>query len=331
MGNCLLGSSGPKGTAASRLEEKIAGNDPDSNIKFTLTHFPVNDLLNSNSFIEEYPDVLDVIFYSPEICDVLERFGTASGFVCSINSLKQVNLGSWVSSAALGKSKKDDMSGMVEFLSKYVETQIFNSLLKNTGTLETEDANGAKGIFDPQEYFDEVATACAEALSKKIVPQNVSPQLFNSTVDYTIYPVSESICRNNMLEHVGILITFAGNIGVEKTGGSVFKKGKISVLIDITLKVVVFNNYIYSKRALTMVLNGIREREKRARADLLDQDIERAKNEVTTSANTSRETRVVHDKLGALANKLVGDRVNDLVGFGPTQSTGPSQGVVSAN
>ncbi|KAL0480409.1 transcobalamin [Acrasis kona] len=251
-----------KSQAADRMKKKIANEDPDSSVKFTLQSFPINSLLNNDSFITLYPDVLDIVFYNPEIVNVLKNFETSSGFVVNINSIKQVALDSFLKSALFGKSPKDNGKDEFEkirgFLGKYVETQLFNGLLKNT---VSEDDSGA-ACLDPQEYFDEVASACSEAVARNIVSENVKPNLFASAVEYSIFPISESITRNDMLKNVGIVITMAGNIGVEKSSGSFLSKGKIFVMLDITLKVVVFNNYIFSKRGLTLILNGIREERK---------------------------------------------------------------------
>ncbi|KAL0481050.1 coiled-coil domain-containing protein [Acrasis kona] len=291
-----------KADAAQRMQKKIANEDPDSTVKFSLQSFPINSLLNNDSFITLYPDVLDIVFYNPEIVNVLKHFETSSGFVVNINSMKQVALDGFLKSAVLGKSPKsdgkDEFENIRAFLGKYVETQLFNGLLKNT---VDEDDTGA-ATLDPQEYFDEVASACSEAISKKIVAENVKPNLFASQVSYSIFPISESIARNDMLKNVGIVITMAGNIGVEKTSGSFLKKGKIFVLLDITLKVVVFNNYIYSKRGLTLILNGIREREKRERSALMDEHIDRQTNVVEQEHQIRYDTK---NKPNGLKGRLI--------------------------
>ncbi|KAL0485407.1 developmentally-regulated protein [Acrasis kona] len=290
-----------KAEAAARMQKKIANEDPDSTVKFSLAHFPINSLLNNDSFITLYPDVLDIVFYNPEIVNILKQFETSSGFVVNINSMKQVALDGFLKSAILGKSPKndkDEFESIRAFLGKYVETQLFNGLLKNT---TSEDDSGA-ATLDPQEYFDEVASACSEAISKNIVTENVKPNLFASQVQYSIFPISESIARNDMLKNVGIVITMAGNIGVEKTSGSFLKKGKIFVLLDITLKVVVFNNYIYSKRGLTLILNGIREREKRERSSLMDEHIDRQVNVVEEEHKIRYDTK---DRPNGLKGRLI--------------------------
>ena len=76
-------------TSVEALKKTIANEDPDSSVKFALTTFPINDLMN-NSFIDLYPDVLDIIFYNPEIVQVLEKFGTSSGFICNLTSNKVI-------------------------------------------------------------------------------------------------------------------------------------------------------------------------------------------------------------------------------------------------
>lgn len=310
----------------SALERKIANEDPDSNIKFVLTDFPINDLLNSDSFITMYPDILDIIFYNPGIVKILKRFRTASGFVCQINSLKTVKLSDWVVTAVTKNTANDEFGLLRDFLGKYVETQMFNALLKNTAP----DDHGSN--LDPQEYFDEVAAASAEAITQHIVPQNVKPQLFSSKVDYSVYPVSVSVTKNDMLKNLGVLVTLSGNIGIEKSSGGFLKKGSISVLLDMTLKVIVFNSYIYSRRGLTLTLNGIRERRRIHRSDLLDEDISRQSNQVSYQAREAwhsdqRSTDTVQRKstLGDIARTVdgkianaVGAKVNQTV----TNATG---------
>ncbi|KAL0476966.1 Ubqlnl [Acrasis kona] len=315
-----------KAAAADRMKKKIANEDPDSSVKFSLQTFPINSLLNNDSFITLYPDVLDIVFYNPEICSVLKNFETSSGFVVNINSIKQVALDSFLKSALLGKSPKetgtDEFENIRMFLGKYVETQLFNGLLKNT---VSEDDSGA-ACLDPQEYFDEVASACSEAVSKNIVSENVKPNLFQSSVEYSIFPISESITRNDMLKNVGIVITMAGNIGVEKTSGSFLKRGKIFVMLDITLKVVVFNNYIYSKRGLTLILNGIRERENRVRSALMDESIDRQVNVVTEETKIRYDTKdkptTIAGKLLAMADDVVAERAHTALSSTVTNATG---------
>ena len=88
------------------------------------------------------------------------------------------------------------MDTIREFMTKYINTQLFNSLLRTT-TVPDEDST-IKAALDPQEYFDEVSAAAAQAISKCIVPENVTPNLFKSTVEYSVYPISESVVRNNV-------------------------------------------------------------------------------------------------------------------------------------
>lgn len=271
----LKGEERTKFITKATLEKKIANEDPDSNIKFTIAGFPINDLLNSDSFITIYPDILDIIFYNPGIVKILKKFETASGFVCQINSMKTVKLADWIVTSVGGKTSSNEMDLLRNFLAKYVETQMFNALLKNT----IPDDNG--NSLDPQEYFDEVALAAASSIAKNIRDENVKPMLFSSKKNYSVYPISESVTRTDLLTNKGVLVTISGNIGVEKTTGSIMKKGSIAVLLDITLKVVVFNSYIFSKRGLTLTLNGIRERKRFNRAELLDRDIAYQANNAT--------------------------------------------------
>lgn len=310
-----------KAQSEANIKKNILNEDPDSTVKFTLSAFPINDLLNSDSFISLYPDVLDIVFYNPEITTILEKFNTASGFVCSIKSLKQVNLGSWLGSAILGKKNGETEIDQVKaFLTKYVETQLFNGLLRNT--VSDDD----KITLDPQEYFDEVASACADAISKNIVSERVKPNMFNSSVEYSVYPISESVTRKDMLKNVGIVVTLAGNIGVEKVSGSLLKRGKVMVLVDITVKVIVFNTYIFSKRCLTMILNGIRERQRINRKDLLDAEIERQANDVTENHKRRWDVEMVStnlsDRLLRTADNLVSEKLHDRVSSVSTVTTG---------
>ncbi|KAL0491394.1 hypothetical protein AKO1_002429 [Acrasis kona] len=314
-----------KAEAAQRMQKKIANEDPDSTVKFTLSSFPINALLNNDSFITLYPDVLDIVFYNPDIVEVLRQFETSSGFVVNINSMKQVALDGFLKSSLLGKSPKkegiDEFENIRNFLGKYVETQLFNGLLKNT---VTEDDSGS-ATLDPQEYFDEVSSACSEAISKNIVADNVKPNMFASQVQYSIFPISESIARNDMLKNVGIVITMAGNIGVEKTSGTFLKKGKIFVLLDITLKVVVFNNYIYSRRGLTLILNGIREREKRERASLMDEQIDRQVNTVEETHKIRYDTKDrpsgLKGRLIEMADNAISEKAHTAIGNAVTSAT----------
>eukprot|EP00128_Syssomonas_multiformis_P007718 Colp12_sorted_trinity150504_noHs@10617 len=305
-----------KQKSINELEKRIQNEDEDSQVKFSIT---------------KYTDVLDLIFYSPEIVPVLEKFGTASGFLFNVTSIKQVALDSFLKSALLGKKDKEDGTDEFEkirsFMSKYVETQLFNGLLKNTVAADDDyDELVKKATLDPQEYFDEVAAACAKAISACMIAENVRPNLFKSSVEYSIFPISQSILRNDMLKNVGILVIMAGNIGVEKTSGSFLKKGKVMTMLDITLKVVVFNNYIYSHRGLTLVLNGIREREKRNRAELLDKEIARQANEVTAETELRYDTKVqpkgIVGKLLAKADDAVAEKVHDSIASAATAATG---------
>ncbi|KAG2382357.1 hypothetical protein C9374_005559 [Naegleria lovaniensis] len=83
-------------------------------------------------------------------------------------------------------------------------------------------------------------------------------------------------------------VTFSGNVGIEKAAGGVLKKGKINLLVDMSIKVIVFNNYLFSKRGLNLILNGIRERERINRSSILDEDLERARNNATLEMPTTK-------------------------------------------
>ncbi|KAL0487474.1 hypothetical protein AKO1_004170 [Acrasis kona] len=123
--------------------------------------------------------------------------------------------------------------------------------------MDNVDAN-----LDPQEYFDEVAAAASKAIVDNIEAEQSNVQLTKQK-KITMYPISQSVNFNNAMKNVGMIIMMAGNVGVEKVQGGCLTKGRISVIMDMTIKVIVFNNYVFSKRCLQSVLNGIRERENR--------------------------------------------------------------------
>ncbi|EFC37441.1 predicted protein [Naegleria gruberi] len=295
-----------KSATEQNIRDRINPNDPDTTISFSLSQFPINDLLNNNSFIDRHPDVLDMIFYEPGIIDTLKMFNTCTGFVLTINSLKEVKIGNWLQNSVKKKSSENEMDQMLFFIKDYSETQIFNILLKNIDAIEDS--------MDPQEYFDEVARCCSEVIVKNVQTEKVKPQLFSSSVEYSIYAVSESINRNDVLDHRGINLTFSGNIGIEKSTGGFLKKGKINILLDLSVKVVVYNNYMFSKRGLTCVLNGMRDREGKLRQKVVDEDIERSKNDAVNALEGGKKDYAKKPSTftGSLLN-MVNEKVQDKV------------------